>query len=143
MVVQRHAPIHFDVVLEMFADEMISDLALLIHAPNGERAALIDLRSPSGPYRLSKGTQLVIRVEVPDVPFVENDFMVGIYLNSDSVCRSFMSLITFSVLPETAKTEVVPREAQFRGLVELRASVHREIAPNSKASPSPSYTNPV
>ena len=134
MVVQRHSPMLFTVVLEASADELISDLALLIHSPSGERAALIDLRSPSGAFRLMKGKQLVIRAEVPAVPFVENDFTLGIYLNADSVCHSFMNLLTFSVLPEDAKSGVVPRDAQFRGLVELRASVHCEISTDNGAS---------
>jgi lipopolysaccharide transport system ATP-binding protein len=127
MVVQRHSPIQFEVRLDVLSDELISDLALLIHAPGGERASLIDLRSPNGPYRLAKGTQLLVRAEVPSVPFVENDYAVGIYLNADSIHHSFMNLLTFSVLPEEAKTGVVPRDAQFRGLVELRANVKGEI----------------
>lgn len=128
MVVGRHSALTFDAVLETSVDEVISDLAFLIHAPGGERVALIDLRSPDGPFRLSGGSSVVIRAEVPDVPFVENDFSLGLYLNADSVCHSFMNLLTFSVLPADAKTAAVPRDAQFRGLVELRASVHCEIA---------------
>ena len=135
MVVQRHGPVHFQVVLEALADEVISDLALLIQAPSGERAALIDLRSPSGPYRLAKGTRLVVRAEVADVPFVENDYAVGMYLNADSVCHSFMNLLTFSVLPVDSMTEVVPRDAQFRGLVELRANISRETINTGGGSP--------
>ena len=126
--VQRNSPITFRAVLEASDDEVISDLALLIHAAGGERAALIDLRSPDGPFRLSRGSQLVIQVDVPDVPFVENDFSLGLYLNADSVCQSFMNLLTLPVLPADARTSVVPRDAQFRGLVELRASVHHEIS---------------
>lgn len=126
--VQRNAPVTFRAVLEASDDEVISDLALLIHAPGGERAALIDLRSPDGPFRLSRGSQLVIQAEVPDVPFVENDFALGLYVNADSVCQSFMNLLTLPVLPAQTKGNVVPRDAQFRGLVELRASVRHETS---------------
>jgi hypothetical protein len=61
--------------------------------------------------------------EVPEVHFVENDFSVGLYVYADTVCNSFMDLATFSVIPADSTTGVVPRDAQFRGLVELRARV--------------------
>ena len=57
------------------------------------------------------------------MPFVENDFAVGLYLNADSVTHSFMNLFTFSVAPDVGDTKIIPRDAQFRGLVELRAKV--------------------
>jgi len=128
MVVHRNSPITFHAVLKASADEVISDLALLVHAPGGERAALIDLRSPNGPFRLSGGSQLLLRVEVSELPFVESEFSLGLYINADSVCHSFMNLLTLPVLPTEAKTGVVPRDAQFRGLVELHASVRHEIS---------------
>jgi lipopolysaccharide transport system ATP-binding protein len=137
MVVQQYSPFTLNAVLEVSADEIISDLALLIHGPGGGRTALIDLRSPDGPFRLARGSRLAIRAEVPGAPFVENDFSLGLYVNADSVCNSFMNLVTFSVLPSDANTGVLPRDAQFRGLVELRATIHREIARTDRASPGP------
>jgi len=126
--VRQHAQVTFDVVIHATADELISDLAVLIHAPGGERAALIDLRSPDGPYRLSKGAQLTVRATVPDLPFVENEFSLGLYVNADSVCHSFMNLSTLSVLPGDLNTGLVARDPQFRGLVELVVDVRREIS---------------
>jgi len=123
MVVGRNSKAVFSLVLESAAVETISDLAILIHAPGGERAALIDLRSPHGPIRLVRGGQVLVRAEVLDMPFVENDFSVGLYLNADSVTHSFMNLFTFSVAPDVGDTKIIPRDAQFRGLVELRAKV--------------------
>lgn len=125
--VRRHSAVTFNLVIEATADEVVSDLALLIHAPGGERAALIDLRSPEGPFRLARGAQLTVRGTVPDMPFVENDLSLGLYVDADSVCHSFMNLATLTVLPTAAKSGVVPRDAQFRGLVELDADLHREI----------------
>lgn len=126
-VVRRHDSLTFHVELDALADDVVSDLALLIHAPGGERAALIDLRSPDGPYRLASGSRLALTVVVPDVPFVENDFSVGLYVDADSVSHTFMDLVSVSVLPSDEKAVVVPREAQFRGVVELGASVRHEV----------------
>jgi lipopolysaccharide transport system ATP-binding protein len=126
--VRRHAQVNFHVAIDATADEVVSDLALLIHAPGGELAALIDLRSPDGPYRLTRGAQLAIRATVRDLPFVENELSLGLYVDADSVCHSFLNLSTLSVLPSEAKSGVVPRDAQFRGLVELDAVLDQEIA---------------
>jgi lipopolysaccharide transport system ATP-binding protein len=121
--------ISFTVILESTADEQIFDLALLIHAPDGSRAALLDLRSAQGPFKMTKGSQLRISAEVTAMPFVENDFANGLYINSGSVCRSFMNLITHTVLPMKTQGGVVAREAQFRGLVELPFRIQHNLTP--------------
>lgn len=127
IVAQQHLPIVFRLILELIDDEIISDLAILIHSPSGERAALIDLRSTSGAYRLTKGDRLVVRAEVPSISFVENDYNVGIYLKSSNLSESFNDIITFSILPADLITGVLPRDAQFRGLIDLQAKVSHEI----------------
>ena len=69
----------------------------------------------------------MIHVDVPSISFVENDYNVGIYLNASTACQTFHGLLTISILPADVITGVSPREAQFRGLVELRSNVHYEI----------------
>jgi lipopolysaccharide transport system ATP-binding protein len=133
--VHQHSPFTVWVTLLAAADEVISDIALLIHAPGGERVALIDLRSAKGPYRLSEGAQLDFRAELSDAPFVENRLSLGLYINSDSMCNSFMDLLEIAVIPADSKPGVLPREAQFRGLVELRATVRGEISRAASNSP--------
>jgi hypothetical protein len=117
----------FTLELEMRTGEVITDLALLIHASNGERVALVDLRSPSGPYRLQAGETLALRCDIADLPFVESDFNVGLYINADSVCQSFMNLLTLTVVPSESVGSVVPRDPQVRGLVELRHKVRHTV----------------
>ncbi len=99
--------------------DTISDLALLVHGASGERVALLDLRSHAGAYRLSAGESLVLKVDVTSLPLVEGDFDLGLYINADSVCQTFMGLATFSVDPGMAAGRATPREPQFRGTVEL------------------------
>ncbi len=126
-VVKQHERMTLNLELAAKSDDVISDLALLIHAPGGERASLIDLRSASGAYSLPAGRRLAITAEVADVPYVENEFAVGLYINADSVCESFLNLSTFSVLPSQSNGQVVPREPQFRGFVELKTLVAHQI----------------
>ena len=127
-VVPRDGQIVFNLELHTSASEVITDLALLIHAPGGERAALIDLRSAAGPYRLRAGGKLALKSKVSNVPFVESDFYLGIYINADSVCHSFMNLLTFTVLPSETIGGIVLRDPQFRGLVELHTYVEQQFS---------------
>lgn len=117
--------------LQANQQELITDLALLIHAANGERAALIDLRSSAGPYRLKSGSRLVIRTDVINIPFVEGDFNVGLYINAHSICHSFMNLLTFTMLPAKEERGVPPREPQYRGLVDLCTDIEARVILNS------------
>jgi hypothetical protein len=128
--VERGKDIIVSTELEAKRDEIISDLALLIHAANGERASLIDLRATHGVHKLSQNQRLKAEVKISGIPFVEGEFNVGLYVDANSVCQSFMNLGEFTVLPDSAQKSVVPREAQFRGIVELTAQVHHELVNN-------------
>jgi lipopolysaccharide transport system ATP-binding protein len=127
-VVRSGGSATFRIEIDAADDEVVSDLALLVHAPNGERVALIDLRSTDGPYRLRPGDRLVISAEVPDVPLVEMDYGLGIYVNATSVCDSFMNVRVLTVVPGELASGPTPREAQFRGLVELRPRVTGQVS---------------
>ena len=115
--------VDFAIHIAAAADDVISDLALLIHAPGGERVALVDLQSAEGPYRLRAGTSLTVRTHVPVLPLVEADFGVGLYVSADSVSGTFMDAAVLPVLPSSTSGGVPPRDPQFRGVVELRAQV--------------------
>jgi len=128
-VVENDRELTFQVTLVASEGETISDIALLIHASNGDRVALVDLRSPDGPYRIPAGKRLSIDARVDSMPFVEGDFDVGLYVSADSVCGSFMGLSTVTVIPAGDRSGIVPREPQFRGLVELRTVVRPSIEP--------------
>jgi ABC-type polysaccharide/polyol phosphate transport system ATPase subunit len=118
-----------DVIMQINAtdDEVVSDLALHVDAPGGQRVALLDLRSPEGPYRLPAGGSLTVRSHVPVLPLVEADYNVGIYVNADSVCGTFMDVGVLPVLPTDSIGGIVPREPQFRGVVELRPQVEGSV----------------
>lgn len=126
--VRQNAQLNFNIELLATREEVVSDLALIIHSALGERAALIDLRSQRGPYRLRAGGKLALRTIISAVPFVEADFNLGLYINSNSVSESFPSLLTFTVMPGESNDGVVPRDPQFRGLVELGAFVESRVS---------------
>jgi hypothetical protein len=126
-VVESNRGLTARVDLAALADESISDLALLVHSANGERAALVDLRSPKGPYRLAGGERLSVTANIDSVPLVEADFNIGLYVNADSVCDSFMNILTLTVLPRCDDHGLVSRDAQFRGVVELVSHVEHSI----------------
>jgi lipopolysaccharide transport system ATP-binding protein len=125
--VERGKDLLVSIEMETNQDETISDLALLIHSSNGERASLIDLRPAGNAHRLIQNEKLKIQVRISQIPFVEGDFNIGLYVNADSVCQSFMNIAEFTVLPDSSDKGYVPREPQFRGLVELASKVDHQI----------------
>ncbi len=113
----------FTIEIGAHADEVVSDLALLIYATTGERVAIIDLRSPAGVYRIKPNLNLHLQSKVMSLPLVEADYQLGLWINSTSVCQCFMNLMTFTILPSESVGGVVPREPQHRGFVELQTEV--------------------
>jgi lipopolysaccharide transport system ATP-binding protein len=126
--VRCHDGIDFILELQARADEVISDLILVIYSIGGQVVAIVDLRSPDGPYRLRLGAKLLIRSRVVALPLVEADFTIAIYINSNSVCHTFLNLLAFTVLPADTIKEVVPREPRFRGFVELRKMIEVTVS---------------
>jgi lipopolysaccharide transport system ATP-binding protein len=116
--------------LEITAGEadIVSDLAILLHSAAGDRVALIYMRQPQGPFRLRPGGRLGVTCDVEGLPLVEGDLNVGLYIFSDSVCQAFMNLRSLTVLPGVEGAAVPPREAQFRGVVELKSRVECTLA---------------
>jgi lipopolysaccharide transport system ATP-binding protein len=135
-VVRSGTSARLTIEIQASADDVISDLALLIHAPNGERVALVDLRTSAGVYRLRRGNSLVLSINAPNLPFVEMDYSLGLYVNATSVCDSFMSLRALTVLPGDSAGSVTSRDPQFRGVVELGARVEARVLPDSPETPS-------
>lgn len=131
--VERGKDLLVSIEIETKKNETILDLALLIHSSNGERASLIDLRPMGRAHRLTQDEKLKTQIEISQIPFVEGEFNIGLYVNADSVCESFMNIAEFTVLPDSSDTEFVPREPQFRGVVELRSNVNHQIAPGVDA----------
>jgi len=130
-VVRSGGSATFRIEIDVASDDVVSDLALLVHTPNGERVALLDLRSPDGPYRLRAGDRLVIVAAVSDLPLVEMDYGLGVYVNATSVCDTFMPVRVLTVVPGEFAGGPAPREAQFRGVVELRPRVSGRVSRSS------------
>jgi hypothetical protein len=108
-------------------DEVISDLAFLINSSGGERIAIIDLRSPGGNYRVKPNLNLRLQSKVVNLPFVEGDYSLGLWIKSTSIYNSFMGLLKFTILPDESSGGIVPRPAQHRGFIELQTAT-REIS---------------
>jgi lipopolysaccharide transport system ATP-binding protein len=126
-VIRCNEKITIELELHSAADDLINDLALLIDTPGGERLALVDLRSVEGPCRMPSHSTLTLRCTVLLVPFVEADFSIGIYVSADSVVETYLNLLSFTVLPAEPDDGPVPRDRQFRGLVQLESAIERRL----------------
>ncbi|MFO0789226.1 MAG: ABC transporter ATP-binding protein [Pirellulales bacterium] len=120
-------PANITFELEAFGNECVSDAAILIYSPQGQRLAVVDMRSHDGPYRMTSGTKLVLRNHIAAVPFIEGDYSLGIYVKSLSAHRNFMEIAKLSVTPATTANGVAAYEPQHRGYVNLPARLEHEL----------------
>jgi hypothetical protein len=113
----------FTIEIAAQADEIISDLALIIYAITGERVSVIDFRSPTGVYKVKRRSKIRLNAKIANLPLVEADYNVGLWLNSTTVSKIFTNLMTFQILPSERNDGLVSREPQYRGFVELIGKV--------------------
>ncbi|MGL4514096.1 MAG: ABC transporter ATP-binding protein [Lacipirellulaceae bacterium] len=114
----RHSSHRVSLQLKACADEVIYDIALLLHGPDGNRIALFDLRSPSGPYYLDRHATARFELSIPDLPLVEGAYDLGVYVNCNGgACSTFDGWQL--IAPPIEHPGIERREPQYRGLLDV------------------------
>lgn len=119
----RSREVTFTVIFGSRSEEIISDVALLIDSVSGERVAIIDLRSKEGSYRVSAERNLLIQTTPVKLPLVEGEYSLGLWIHGTTVSKVLLNLDTITILPSASVSGVIPREPQYRGHVELDATI--------------------
>jgi lipopolysaccharide transport system ATP-binding protein len=97
----------------------VDDIAALIYSASGIRVAIIDLRSPNGPYMITPGRELRIQGEVRKFPFVEGEYVIGLWLSCGRFQSDVYDLAKVQITAPEHRLGPRPREARHRGVVEL------------------------
>ena len=88
----------------------------------GPRVSVIDTREAgTGPARFTEG-RLVINVHINALPFVENKYMLGLFLMTDDFSGEFSELAEFSVVAARSSSDYAPYPAKSRGVMVLPAT---------------------
>jgi lipopolysaccharide transport system ATP-binding protein len=99
----------------------IRECAVLLYTARGQRVAAVDLRrSVTVPLRYGTGPFTII-VRIAEIPFVENDYSIGLYLVTDAFSGNILDLDEFTVRTSTS-SDFTPYPADVRGVVVLKAA---------------------
>jgi hypothetical protein len=107
------------VTLSALDDLLVEHLCILIYSTNGTRIAVVDLRSPDGPYRVQALNRLTVKAELRRVNLVEGEYTVGLYLAAGSCLGDVYDLTSFEVTASSDRSGVIPYHPMTRGFVEL------------------------
>jgi lipopolysaccharide transport system ATP-binding protein len=112
--------------LELSATEPIrlDEIAILIYSSLGRRLAIIDLRRAEGAHRLNETSTESISGKIRNLPLVEGDYQIGLYLNWGIIKGDFYDLLDLHVLSAASAGDVVPYHASARGVLELEYEVY-------------------
>lgn len=124
--VEAGQEVHFRLRLASTEPVIAAEICLLVYSNFGVRVAIIDLRRPDGVHRFGPGNPLVIRGRIREVPFVEGDYSIGLYLNAGDVQDDIPDIATLPVVPSTKAVARPSYDARHRGLVELSCEFERE-----------------
>jgi lipopolysaccharide transport system ATP-binding protein len=107
-------------LLELFSPNPIrvDAITILIYSVHRILVSVVDLRRLDS-YRFDGVTTLTIKVEVKSLPLVEGEYIVGIYLNTESQQETIADVIKFEVLSKAKEGQIAPYSPSVRGLLEL------------------------
>jgi lipopolysaccharide transport system ATP-binding protein len=97
----------------------VTEACLIINSPTGSRIAIADLRRPGTDWRLGPGCPLRLGARIRQLPLVEGEYVLALYLNSSEFCGDLNDLRLMAVQSRPVPTGVTPYASQYRGCVEL------------------------
>jgi lipopolysaccharide transport system ATP-binding protein len=112
----------FEVALLFNAERAgrIVECAILIHAADGVRVSVLDLRESAAiPVRYTEG-RMEVRARVDSLPFVEGTYIIGLVLVTDEYSGELNDLEEFYVGAARSSKHHAPYPAESRGLVTLQ-----------------------
>ena len=103
--------------LESATENQVSGLALLIYNSLNERIGILDLRHSELFEASSSAGKIAFSGTISDLPLVEGEYQIGIYILSNQCRGDFYNLAGFEVMPRP--NELVPYDLSYRGYVEF------------------------
>jgi len=118
--VMSGAELEFTVEIEARHPVRLLDLVILVYSPFGGRVGILDLRqNHCKPYVLEPGKPLCVTGRVANLPLVEGDYLMGVYVECPEYHRDFYNLATLNVFGRSRREGVVPRNPAYRGSLEF------------------------
>ncbi|HEY8225364.1 MAG TPA: ABC transporter ATP-binding protein [Pyrinomonadaceae bacterium] len=112
-------PVDFELELSATETIRLDEIAILVSSALGRRLAIIDLRRGDRTYRLNGNGVERISGRIKNLPLVEGDYQIGLYLNWGVKKGDFYDLLELHVLNITTTEDIVPYHPSARGVLQL------------------------
>jgi lipopolysaccharide transport system ATP-binding protein len=102
----------------------IDSIGFYLNSIRQERVGIIDLRKNS--YTLNAGEKMKMRVTVRQVPLIEGEYKIGLFLGSNVVSGNFDDLISLQVVGPQRKKDTLEYPLEVRGKLEFDYDFYTE-----------------
>jgi hypothetical protein len=122
-VITSGDPLTVSVAIRAERETTVTGVCVLIHNLSDVRVAIADLRRREGPYRLSEGRELTLQTSILNLPLVEGEYALGLYVESTESCVNLLEVCRVEVMPRPLNGSVTPYKVMYRGYLELTHAV--------------------
>jgi lipopolysaccharide transport system ATP-binding protein len=118
-VIVSGSSVRFKIELFSHLDQCLKELAILLFSEYGGRIAILDLRQ-FGLCNLKLQREILdIEGAIRDLPLVEGEYRVGLYIATDAFHTDVLDIATITVANRASASEIVPYPPPSRGIIEL------------------------
>jgi hypothetical protein len=101
----------------------LSEASLLLHALEGPRVGIVDLRPAGFPFSLRAGEILRIEGRLRSIPLVENYYRINAWIDSGAFVGELADLAQLRVAPASGSHAYTPYPPEVRGWIEFNCEL--------------------
>jgi lipopolysaccharide transport system ATP-binding protein len=121
--VEAGSDVRFELDIEANSPVRLNEASLLLHALEGPRVGIVDLRPAGFPFNMKSGEVLRIEGNLRSIPLVENHYRVSAWIDSGAFVGEVPDLAELRVSPAGGNTLYTPYRPEVRGWVEFKAEL--------------------
>jgi len=97
------------------------EFCILVHNCQGQRVALVDLRSEQGTRILQQGESLDVEVQLQQLSLVPGTYSAGVFIRSDHHMQDHLGMYSFEIMPTSSSGGLVGYGAEYMGYVAIKS----------------------
>jgi len=100
----------------------IESISPLFYDSFNQRVAVLDLRNQIGIHTMAgPGKDIDVAIKIKNIPFLEGEYVLGLYINDDISGKDFFNLFRFNIWPVKKLSNEIPYEYDlvYRGYMNL------------------------
>jgi len=131
--VETGRDLRFELQIMANSPVRLDQFSLLLHALEGPRVGIVDLRPAGFPFKMRAGELLKIAGRLRSIPLVENQYRINAWVDSGGFVGELVDLASLRVAPASGNAAYSPFQPEVRGWVEFNSELSSNIEPISAA----------